>query len=239
MGVVDKKDLGYLGENFQYKLIHTFMEEKEFFKDISGIVDQNMFTDPTLKVFVGVMKEYYEREEAVPSYTMMSIALNQKSHNEIEKETFQAVLQKVANTPSDGVSYIRELAEKFFKQQNIIKKNEIANELIVDALKKSFRRTYFYNKLYEEFHDYFVIEYNANVESQLMLKEFLEKLDLEYNPYRLQLFLESGYNNVCPQERESNLLNKKYKIKNLNELSEFEKIIYGFPIEKEKIIIKK
>jgi replicative DNA helicase len=127
MGVVDKKDLGYLGENFQYKLIHTFMEEKEFFKDISGIVDQNMFTDPTLKVFVGVMKEYYEREEAVPSYTMMSIALNQKAHNEIEKETFQAVLQKVANTPSDGVSYIRELAEKFFKQQNIIK---TANEIL-------------------------------------------------------------------------------------------------------------
>ena len=127
MGVVDKKDLGYLGENFQYKLIHTFMEEKEFFKDISGIVDQNMFTDPTLKVFVGVMKEYYEREEAVPSYTMMSIALNQKAHNDIEKETFQAVLQKIANTPSDGVSYIRELAEKFFKQQNIIK---TANEIL-------------------------------------------------------------------------------------------------------------
>lgn len=125
------------------------------------------------------------------------------------------------------------------KQQNIIKKNEIANELIVDALKKSFRRAYFYNKLYEEFHDYFVIEYNANVESQLMLKEFLDKLDLEYNPYRLQLYLENGYNNICPQERESNLLNKKYKIKNLNQVSEFEKIIYGFPIEKEKIIIKK
>lgn len=127
MGVVDKKDLGYLGENFQYKLIHTFMEEKEFFKDINGIIDQNMFTDPTLKIFVGVMKEYYEKEEAVPSYTMMGIALNQKAHNEIEKETFQAVLQKIANTPSDGVSYIRELAEKFFKQQNIIK---TANEIL-------------------------------------------------------------------------------------------------------------
>jgi hypothetical protein len=72
-----------------------------------------------------------------------------------------------------------------------------------------------------------------------MLKEFLDKLDLEYNPYRLQLYLENGYNNICPQERESNLLNKKYKIKNLNQVSEFEKIIYGFPIEKEKIIIKK
>ena len=43
MGVSDKKDLGYLGEDFQYKLIHTFMEEKEFFKDLNNIIDQNFF----------------------------------------------------------------------------------------------------------------------------------------------------------------------------------------------------
>ena len=30
----DRQNLGYLGEDFQYKLIHTFMEEKEFFKDM-------------------------------------------------------------------------------------------------------------------------------------------------------------------------------------------------------------
>ena len=127
MRVVDRKDLGYLGEDFQYKLIHTFMEEKEFFKDLNNIVDQNMFTDPMLKTFVGVMKEYYDREEAVPSYAMMGIALNQKAHNDIERETFQAVLRKIADTPSDGVDYIRTLAEKFFKQQNIIR---TANEIL-------------------------------------------------------------------------------------------------------------
>ena len=127
MGVKDKKDLGYLGEDFQYKLIHTFMEEKEFFKDIHTIVDQNMFTDPLLKTIVGVMKEYYEREEAAPSYEMMGIALNQKAHNEIERETYKEVLLKILNTPSDGVEYIRDLAIKFFKQQNIVK---TANEIL-------------------------------------------------------------------------------------------------------------
>ena len=127
MRVGDRKDLGYLGEDFQYKLIHTFMEEKEFFKDIHTIVDQNMFTDPLLKTIVGVMKEYYEREEAAPSYEMMGIALNQKAHNEIERETYKEVLLKILNTPSDGVEYIRELAIKFFKQQNIVK---TANEIL-------------------------------------------------------------------------------------------------------------
>lgn len=121
MARTDRKDLGYLGEDFQYKLVHTFMEDKEFFKDLSNIIDQNMFTDATLKMYVGIMKEYYEREEAVPSYSMMGIALNEKSHNNVEKEIYNETLKKIQDTSSEGVDYIRELAEKFFKQQNIVK----------------------------------------------------------------------------------------------------------------------
>ena len=117
----ERKDLGYLGEDFQYKLVHTFMEDKEFFKELNNIVDQNMFTDSTLKMYVGLMKEYYEREEAVPSYTMMGIALNEKAHNPIEQEIYNETLKKIEGTSSEGVEYIRTLAGKFFKQQNIVK----------------------------------------------------------------------------------------------------------------------
>lgn len=123
----DRQNLGYLGEDFQFKLIHTFMEERDFFKDLNPIVDQNMFTNPQLKVFVGVMKEYYEREEAVPSYSMMGIALNERSHNETEREIYKAIIDEIRKTPSDGVDYIRDLATKFFKQQNIVK---TANEIL-------------------------------------------------------------------------------------------------------------
>ena len=121
MAKTDKKNLGYLGEGFQYKLVHTFMEDKEFFKDLNNIVDQNMFTNASLKIYVGVMKEYYEREEAVPSYEMMGIVLNEKAHNEIEQRIFSETLAKIEKTSSEGVEYIRNLAEKFFKQQNIVK----------------------------------------------------------------------------------------------------------------------
>jgi replicative DNA helicase len=123
----DRKDLGYLGQEFQYKLIHTFMEDKNFFKDLHSIIDQNMFTDPTLKTYVGVMKEYYEKQEAVPSYEIMTIALNDKAYNDIERESYQETIKVIKNTPSDGVDYIRSLAEKFFRQQNIIR---TANEIL-------------------------------------------------------------------------------------------------------------
>jgi len=122
-----RSDLGYLGETFQYRLIHEFMENHTFFEDLSSIIDQNMFTDPNLKTLVGVMKNYYEREGHVPSYDMLEVELRDISHSDKEIETYLAILEKVRNSASDGVERTRELAEKFFKQQNIIR---TANEIL-------------------------------------------------------------------------------------------------------------
>ena len=123
----ERSDLGYLGEEFQFKLVHTFLEDREFYKDLHNIIDQNMFTNPHLKTIVGVLKEYYENEDVVPSYSMMAITLNNKSKNNIDREIYAEVLDKIRLTSSDGVDVIRKLSEKFFKQQNIIK---TANEIL-------------------------------------------------------------------------------------------------------------
>lgn len=122
-----RSDLGYLGEEYQYRLTHEFMENHTFFEDLSSIIDQNMFTDPNLKTFVGVMKNFYERKGYVPSYDIIGIELREISHSDKELETYLAVLEKIKSSASDGVDRIRELAEKFFKQQNIIK---TANEIL-------------------------------------------------------------------------------------------------------------
>lgn len=122
-----RSDLGYLGETFQYRLTHEFMENHTFFEDLSCIIDQNMFTDPNLKTIVGVMKNYYEREGHVPSYDMLEVELRDVSHSDKEIETYLAIMEKVKTSASDGVERTRELAEKFFRQQNIIR---TANEIL-------------------------------------------------------------------------------------------------------------
>ena len=119
--------LGFLGEDFQYKLVHEFVEDKEFFKDLCDIIDQNLFTDPNLKTLVGVMKELYKKEQFAPGYDSIKIALANKAHNETEKEYYDAIVDKIHDTSSEGSNFIRELAEKFFKQQNMIR---VANEII-------------------------------------------------------------------------------------------------------------
>jgi hypothetical protein len=119
--------IGFLGEDFQYKLVHHFIEDKEFFKDLCDIVDQNLFTDPNLKTLVGVMREIYKKDQFVPGYDNLKIVLADKSHNETEKEFYIAIVDKIHEISSEGSEYIKELAEKFFKQQNMIR---VAHEII-------------------------------------------------------------------------------------------------------------
>jgi replicative DNA helicase len=119
--------LGFLGEDFQCKLVHAFVEDKEFFKDLCDIVDQNLFTDPNLKTFVGVMREYYKKKQSVPNYDTIKILLTEKSHNPTEKEFYDEFVEKIHKISNEDSEYIKELAEKFFKQQNMIR---VANEII-------------------------------------------------------------------------------------------------------------
>lgn len=121
MTQINKDNLGYMGENFQYKLVHEFMDNHTFFEDLSGVIDQNMFTDPNLKTFVGVMKNYFEKYSQVPNYDMMEIELRDMSHSEKELETYLAVIKRIQNTPTNGVDEVREKGLAFFRQQNIIK----------------------------------------------------------------------------------------------------------------------
>lgn len=113
------------------------MEDPAFFEDLSPIVNQNMFTDPNLKIFVGTMKNFFEREGHVPGYELMDIELKSMSRTDKDAATFEAVISKIRSTPRDGVGRIREMAEKFFKQQNIVR---VANEILKIAGDGDMRR---------------------------------------------------------------------------------------------------
>jgi hypothetical protein len=90
----NRENLGYLGEDFQYKLVHEFMDNHTFFEDLNPIIDQNMFTDPNLKTIVGVMKNYYEKYGNVPFYDNVGIELRDLSRSEKEKKRTSPYLTK-------------------------------------------------------------------------------------------------------------------------------------------------
>ena len=122
-----EKDLGYLGEEFQKRLIHAFMEDNNFFRDLSSIIDQNMFTNVLMRTYVGLMKDYYEKYQICPSYTVMEMTIREKTRNPIELEQELAFNDELKTFTTESIDYIRETSTRFFKQQNIVK---IANEIL-------------------------------------------------------------------------------------------------------------
>lgn len=119
-------DLGYLGLEFQYRLISSFFVEPGFFGDLNSIIDQNMFTDSHLRGIVATIKDYYHKYGSMISYEMLMIKLNEKIQNDDERQYYVETIEKLKHTTTEGHEEIEEMAEKFFKQQNLIK---VANKL--------------------------------------------------------------------------------------------------------------
>ena len=128
----EKRDLGYLGDDFQKRLIHALMEDSDFFREIIDIVDQNMFTNATYRTYVALIKDYFEKKEVVPSYSTMEIVINEKIKSNIDRERLIEWNKDLPNVTTEATDYIREVATRFFKQQNIVK---VANEILDLAAK--------------------------------------------------------------------------------------------------------
>lgn len=123
-------NLGYLGIEFQYRLAHHFMDDKKFFGDVYDIIDNNMFTDPNLKRFVGSLMEYYKEYDYVPSYQQIEIRLRSQSKSDQDVEYILSSIEKIQETTCEGSDEIKMLAQKFFRQQNFVKFNNKITELL-------------------------------------------------------------------------------------------------------------
>lgn len=125
-----KKDLGYLGEDFQIELVKTFIEDQQFFISIEQIIDQNMFTEDNLRRIVGFMKERYAINESVATYRELDTIIRSKISDTIGVERCLAMMNKIKETTTRGLDLIEGYSEKFFKQQNLTKAINQAQEII-------------------------------------------------------------------------------------------------------------
>ena len=125
---LDKNNLGYLGIDFQYKLAKIFVEDSKFFEDVGPIVDQNAFNDSLLRTFIGTLKDYYSRESVIPSYEMLNVILREKAKTNNELEEADELIKKLKfETSLEGYIFVKDVALKFFKQQNLIR---VANKIL-------------------------------------------------------------------------------------------------------------
>lgn len=145
---VDKTNLGYLGEDFQLKLVKCFFEDRNFFIGLEHIIDQNMFTNEFLRTIVTFLKEQYELYDIVRTYEEIEILIRSKISEMVRVQQTLETLNIIKNMSLKGMDIIEDESGKFFKQQNLVKainksmqiiKNGDFNSypMIEDMIKKS------------------------------------------------------------------------------------------------------
>lgn len=127
---VNNTTLGYLGNEYQLRLVKCFIEDQRFFTNLNHIIDQNMFTDENLRRIVGLMKDRYAEKEVVPTYIDLEVLIRSKVSEAITVEQNIATINKMRNITLDAIDIIEDEAERFFKQQNLTKAINKAQEII-------------------------------------------------------------------------------------------------------------
>ena len=128
-----KIDLGYLGIDFQHKLVKLFFEDSTFFTMINPIVDQNMFTEDVLRRIVGFMKDGYNESGVAPTYVDMDLYIRVHVHDAITLDTILSTLQVLREIDLVGQDIVKSEADKFFKQQNLTKAINKSIEIVKEG----------------------------------------------------------------------------------------------------------
>ena len=64
----DKNNFGYLGYNFQIKLISQLILDKKFTTTIVDVLEAKYFDNQYFKLIMQMIKEYYEKYDVPPSF---------------------------------------------------------------------------------------------------------------------------------------------------------------------------
>lgn len=125
-----KKDLGYLGVEFQHKLVKLLIEDSSFFTQINNVVDQNMFTEDVLRRIVGYLKDRYSESGIPPRYEDLDLYIRSHVQDVITLDTILSTIDLLRGLDLFGQDIVKDSADKFFKQQNLTKAINKAIEIV-------------------------------------------------------------------------------------------------------------
>tara|TARA_R110000772_G_scaffold17946_3_gene49884 strand:+ start:50978 stop:52393 length:1416 start_codon:yes stop_codon:yes gene_type:complete len=118
---INKDDLGYLGKDFQYRLIQQIIVDRHFGESIIDILDANYFEDTFLRKVASKIKDNYEKYETVPDMVDLESILIEDIIDDIDKEIFLNNLSEIKNAELHNGLRIQDTGMKFCKQQELKK----------------------------------------------------------------------------------------------------------------------
>ena len=130
----------YINEPKQRIVAKGLIEDNKLFSQLHKLIVPNAFCELNVRVLMGEVVKYYEEKGKVPSYDILESLLMVKAKTDIEMEEFKSLISHLKDeTLLSDLHDFKEIAVKFFKQQETIK---LSNKMM-----KSIEEGYDDNKL--------------------------------------------------------------------------------------------
>ena len=133
------ENFGYLGYNFQIKLMNSVLTDNKFANTIVDVIDAKYFDNQYFKIIMQMVKEYHEKYNTTPSFD----ALDQLTRIEVESEMAQKnifdMIKDIKETSFEDHLWVQEKSLKFCRflshpslsclSLNLLKKSSVISVL--------------------------------------------------------------------------------------------------------------
>lgn len=130
MAKIDKNNLGYLGAEYQLRLIAQILTDRKFGNSIIDIVNPNYFEDEYLRIVVGAIKNAKSKDDIIPDVGSLEFRLLDEVKDDIQRRYALTQLKKIKEADLNDTIWVQETAMKFCKQQELIKALAEINKII-------------------------------------------------------------------------------------------------------------
>lgn len=131
MAKISRDSFGYLGADFQLRLVAQLLVDNKFAESIIEIINPNYFEDQHLKLIVSTIKDAYNEHNVIPDMGSLEFRLLGTVTNEFDQKFALAQLRKVQEANLNDSLIVQEQSMRFCKQQEL-KKSIAEIQVIID-----------------------------------------------------------------------------------------------------------
>jgi len=130
----EEKTLGYLGDEFQLKLLSRIVYNTTFSEDIIDVLEPRYFEDINLKRIFIIIKDYFRKHQNIPNIDNIKQIIKIETSQEIEQQQLIATTKRItgyklqveAGKHNNDYEHIEKTTGLFVKQQEYKKVTNIA-----------------------------------------------------------------------------------------------------------------
>lgn len=112
-------DLGYLGDVAQYAIVKSLITNREFFYQVSSLIDPKAFTNEYVGMIVKMIMSEYGATGQVPSLKDLEYIIKDRVYDKNDKKFLKDALINISKADENESSNITEIAMRFFQEQEL------------------------------------------------------------------------------------------------------------------------